>query len=43
MIFKAVSAAEAAPQLSDYDRVIDVRSPSEFAEDHLPGAARAGR
>ncbi|MEM8548842.1 MAG: rhodanese-like domain-containing protein, partial [Pseudomonadota bacterium] len=21
-----------------FDRVIDVRSPSEFAEDHLPGA-----
>ena len=22
----------------DHDAVIDVRSPSEFAEDHLPGA-----
>lgn len=24
--------------LTGYDRIIDVRSPSEFAEDHLPGA-----
>ncbi|KAB8038204.1 tRNA 2-selenouridine(34) synthase MnmH [Janthinobacterium aquaticum] len=26
------------PQLADFDAIIDVRSPSEFAEDHLPGA-----
>lgn len=26
------------PQLSDFDAIIDVRSPAEFAEDHLPGA-----
>ncbi|HEV7229066.1 tRNA 2-selenouridine(34) synthase MnmH [Brevundimonas sp.] len=26
------------PALSKYDVVIDVRSPAEFAEDHLPGA-----
>jgi tRNA 2-selenouridine synthase len=25
-------------QLADFDEVIDVRSPSEFAEDHVPGA-----
>ncbi len=25
-------------QLGDFDSIIDVRSPSEFAEDHLPGA-----
>ncbi len=25
-------------QLAEFDEVIDVRSPSEFAEDHLPGA-----
>jgi tRNA 2-selenouridine synthase len=33
-----VPADQAAPRLADYDTVIDVRSPSEFAEDHLPGA-----
>lgn len=26
------------PELDAYDAVIDVRSPSEFAEDHIPGA-----
>ena len=26
------------PRLSEFDAIIDVRSPSEFAEDHLPGA-----
>jgi tRNA 2-selenouridine synthase len=25
-------------QLDDFDTIIDVRSPSEFAEDHVPGA-----
>ena len=25
-------------QLDDFDTIIDVRSPSEFAEDHIPGA-----
>jgi len=25
-------------QLGDFDEIIDVRSPSEFAEDHVPGA-----
>ncbi len=28
-------------QLSDYDDIIDVRSPGEFAEDHIPGALNA--
>ena len=33
-------ALTAIPALADapFDDVIDVRSPSEFAEDHLPGA-----
>ncbi|OBV38724.1 tRNA 2-selenouridine(34) synthase MnmH [Janthinobacterium psychrotolerans] len=30
--------AEILPQLPAFDAIIDVRSPSEFAEDHLPGA-----
>lgn len=38
MTVKLVSAAEAVPSLGEFDRIIDVRSPSEFAEDHLPGA-----
>ena len=25
-------------QIEEFDAIIDVRSPSEFAEDHLPGA-----
>ncbi|MBT4939367.1 MAG: tRNA 2-selenouridine(34) synthase MnmH, partial [Rhodospirillaceae bacterium] len=25
-------------QSAEYDMVIDVRSPSEFADDHIPGA-----
>jgi tRNA 2-selenouridine synthase len=33
-----VTAAQAARALERYDTIIDVRSPSEFAEDHLPGA-----
>ena len=28
-------------QLSDYDEIIDVRSPAEFTEDHIPGAISA--
>ena len=28
-------------QLSDYDEIIDVRSPAEYAEDHVPGAINA--
>jgi len=34
----AVSAAEVAADIGRFDSVIDVRSPAEFAEDHLPGA-----
>lgn len=34
-----VSIAEALADPSRFDTVIDARSPSEFAEDHLPGAA----
>ena len=30
--------ADVLPSLDDYDSIIDVRSPSEFAEDHIPGA-----
>lgn len=33
-----IVAAEALAQLEEFDAVIDVRSPGEFAEDHLPGA-----
>ena len=35
MHFKMTSLADPAP---DFDTVIDVRAPSEFAEDHVPGA-----
>ena len=35
MSFEMTSLADPAP---DFDEVIDVRSPSEFAEDHIPGA-----
>ncbi|HET9977624.1 MAG TPA: tRNA 2-selenouridine(34) synthase MnmH [Burkholderiaceae bacterium] len=34
----AVSAADAAARLASFDAVIDARSPTEYAEDHLPGA-----
>lgn len=33
-----LSFAEILPQLDQFDALIDVRSPSEFAEDHIPGA-----
>ncbi len=33
-----ITATEALPQLEGFDAILDVRSPSEFAEDHLPGA-----
>lgn len=33
-----LSAADAIARLSGFDAVIDARSESEFAEDHLPGA-----
>ena len=35
MHFKMTSLADPAP---DFDTVIDVRAPSEFADDHVPGA-----
>ena len=31
-------AVATVAQLTDFDEVIDVRSPAEFAEDHIPGA-----
>jgi tRNA 2-selenouridine synthase len=34
----ARSAPLALSQLAEFDAVIDVRSPAEFAEDHIPGA-----
>lgn len=33
-----LSIDDILPCLDDYDSIIDVRSPSEFAEDHVPGA-----
>ncbi|WBY01885.1 tRNA 2-selenouridine(34) synthase MnmH [Ramlibacter tataouinensis] len=33
-----LAAGEAAARLSEFDTVIDARSESEYAEDHLPGA-----
>ncbi|HVO07528.1 MAG TPA: tRNA 2-selenouridine(34) synthase MnmH [Burkholderiaceae bacterium] len=38
MSLRSLTAAEAVAALPSLDAVIDVRSPSEFAEDHLPGA-----
>ncbi len=32
------SFSDVLPRLSEFDTIIDVRSPSEFAEDHIPGA-----
>ncbi|HTH45280.1 MAG TPA: tRNA 2-selenouridine(34) synthase MnmH [Oxalicibacterium sp.] len=33
-----LSINEILPQLQQYDAIIDVRSPAEFSEDHVPGA-----
>lgn len=33
-----VSSVITVAQLAEFDEVIDVRSPSEFSEDHIPGA-----
>jgi tRNA 2-selenouridine synthase len=33
-----LSVTDVLPSLDKYDTIIDVRSPSEFAEDHVPGA-----
>ena len=38
MSLRTVTAAEATAQTARFDQIIDVRSPAEFAEDHLPGA-----
>ena len=38
MSMQLVKATEAVPELASYDAIIDVRSPAEFALDHLPGA-----
>lgn len=38
MALQRVSAGDAVARLADYDAVIDARSQSEYAEDHLPGA-----
>jgi tRNA 2-selenouridine synthase len=35
---RLVDAAEVVAALERYDAIVDVRSPAEFAEDHLPGA-----
>lgn len=35
---EVINAASALPQLAQFDTIIDVRSQSEFALDHLPGA-----
>jgi len=35
---RSAAAAEVVADLHEFDAVIDVRSPAEFAEDHLPGA-----
>ncbi|MBP6776759.1 MAG: tRNA 2-selenouridine(34) synthase MnmH, partial [Piscinibacter sp.] len=38
MTVQVVAAAQALADLDAFGAVIDARSPSEFAEDHLPGA-----
>ncbi len=38
MSLATLPAAEALHRLSEFDAIIDARSESEFAEDHLPGA-----
>jgi tRNA 2-selenouridine synthase len=38
MSLQKISAAEAAQRLGEFDAVIDARSPSEYADDHLPHA-----
>jgi len=38
MAVTPIAAPDAALRLAGYDAVIDVRSPAEYAEDHLPGA-----
>lgn len=39
MKYPAISTIDqVVPELAHFDTIIDVRSPSEYAEDHLPGA-----
>ena len=38
MTVQTLNAAAAAARLAEFDAIVDVRSPSEFAEDRLPGA-----
>lgn len=38
MSLHPIAATEAAARLADFSAIIDARSESEFAEDHLPGA-----
>jgi tRNA 2-selenouridine synthase len=38
MGLKRITADEALPRIGEFDAVIDARSESEYAEDHLPGA-----
>jgi tRNA 2-selenouridine synthase len=38
MTLRSVAADEATADGNRFDSIIDVRSPAEFAEDHLPGA-----
>lgn len=38
MLRTSISCAEALAHLDAFDAIVDVRSPSEFALDHLPGA-----
>ncbi len=38
MAVTPIAAADALSRLSEFDTLIDARSPSEFAEDHVPGA-----
>ena len=33
-----IKCADALADLAQFDAIIDVRSPAEYAEDHLPGA-----
>lgn len=38
MLRTTIPCDEAISRLADFDAIVDVRSPSEFAEDHIPGA-----
>jgi tRNA 2-selenouridine synthase len=38
MALRSITGIDAASRLADFDTIVDARSPSEFAEDHLPGA-----